>query len=170
MANIPLGVSSTLITGVFAHAALDAVKDLDREPDGLPADGLQIRIVASVPRVRNLNSSPAVEIALDPIVAYTTSDGVLRGQDDGEGVRIISSDDPNIRPTADWYYTATITGDGWPTEIINFEAKSNGNFDLVRDADLPLDVEGAVNEYRRLKQELQAMIDNFNGEAIAILG
>lgn len=166
---IPLGVASTLVTARFLHASIDSDDD-DREPDGIPADGLLVRITATTTIVRNLNTSPPTFVSLDPIEVFTTSDGVLTGRDDEDGIRIVASDDPNLRATEPWYYIATVSGPNWPTQVIPFVAKSNGNFDLVRDADIPVDVEGAITEYQRLKLELQAMIDKFNGTAIAVLG
>lgn len=168
MAQIPLDVLTCEVSGRFLHAAKDG-KDLDRDPDGNPWIGLTITIQATIPYVRNLRSDPAAIITLDPIIVRTDSNGDLVGDDGEPSIVLVASDDPEIVPSANWYYVATIEGDSFPTTRIAFVAKSGETFDLVRDPGVPLDLETVLTEYQKAVQQMRDLIATFEGTAIAVL-
>jgi hypothetical protein len=168
VAQIPLDVLTTEVSGRFLHAAKDG-KDLDRDPDGTPWIGLTITFEATVPSVRNLRSDPAALITLDPIVVRTDSNGDLVGDDAEPSIVLVASDDPELVPTGSWYYVATVEGDGFPTTRIPFVANGGKTFDLVRDPRIPLDLDAVLPEYLKAVQQMRDLIASFEGTAIAVL-
>lgn len=166
---IPLSVAPCKVTGRFLRGARDGT-DEDRDVDGLPVSGLQISIQATVSVIRNTNIEPPAFVSLEPIVVFTGSDGRMIGfSDDDDGIMVIASNGDGIEPSGSWYYVATVTGDGWPTQRIPFVAPANGTFDLVKDAGLPLDISAAIPELQRLRNELQAKIDEYQSNAPGVL-
>lgn len=168
---VPLNVSPCKVTGRFLRVVRDG-SDTNRDPDGEPAAGLQIEIRATLSTVRNLNVEPPSWLSLEPIIVYTGSDGRMVGfSDDEDGVMVVASNGPGISPSNTWYYVATITGPGWPTQRIAFVAPANGTFDLVRDSGIPLDLDAAVDQLEAFKAQLQAKIDAYRAQgAPAFLG
>lgn len=129
---LPANVSLCLVTGRFLHARVDGSDD-GRETDGVPAEGLTIQITASRNLVYDRSSDPPTTIALDPIVVRTNTLGQLITADGQPGVYVVATDDPDIDS---FYWIATITGSGWPSHVVPFNAPSNGTVDLTTDAPL----------------------------------
>lgn len=165
---IPLNVLSCEVSGRFLHANVDG-RDENREPDGDPWIGLTVTIAATVPYIRNLRTDPAALVTLDPFILRTDSNGDMVAPDGGTTVLVVASDDPMIIPTGNWYYIATVSGEDFPTTRIAFEAKGNGSFDLVRDAQVPVDLDTALTEWQKAVAEVRALIAGFEGTAIAVL-
>lgn len=160
-------VQTCLVKGRFVHASLDKA-DTGRQPDGDPWVGLTITLQATVAVVRNLRTDPAALVTLDPIVVKTDQNGDLVALDGQPSVLIVASDDPMIVPSGNWYWIATVTGPGYPTQRIPFVAPANGQFDLVRDPRVPLDLDTALTEWQKAVAQIREMIANFDGTAIAV--
>lgn len=165
---IPLDVLSCKVSGRFLHANPDG-RDEGREPDGDPWVGLTVEIEATIPFIRNLRTDPAALVTLDPFTLRTDSNGDMVAPDGEPSILVVASDDPYIIPSGNWYYIATVSGDGFPVTRIAFEAKGNGTFDLIRDADVPLDLETALTGWKQAVADVRALIAGFEGTAIAVL-
>lgn len=169
MASEPLNVPSCLVTGRFVNASVDD-RDDDRDPDGVPWVGLDIEISASVPWVRFKTADPPTLITLETITVHTDTSGNLVSPDGDLGVYVVASDSEEIDPSGSWFYTAKVTGPGFPTYTVNFVARSSGEFDLIRDATIPLDLTAVLPEWQAAVDMMKELIANFEGTATAVLG
>lgn len=165
----PLNVPSCLVTGRFVDAQIDG-RDEDRDPDGVPWVGLDVTITATRPWVQTKTSDPPTLITLHTITARTDSTGTLVGPDGEPGVYVVASDSDLLTPSGTWYYQAVVTGPGFPTYQIDFVARSDGEYDLIRDASIPLDLTAALPEWQAAVDTMKALIANFEGTATAVLG
>lgn len=104
MANeLPTNLGYGTIVGRFLLAYADG-SDEDLNPDGVAAMG-SIFFVPSVNAVRNATASPAPVTIMPATVECTLdSEGYLVGPQGSRGVRLISTNDPDITPN-NWYWT-----------------------------------------------------------------
>lgn len=149
MANIPSNVSFGTVKARFVLAFSDSV-DGGLEPDAIPAQG-SVFFNASPILLKNTTASPdpvtilpaGVEVVLD-------EDGYLRsfaGQD-GLGVRLVATDDPDNEPV-NWTWSVTFRltdATGTPVSLpsFSFSLPSNTTIDLTEVSPVP-DANGTFN-------------------------
>lgn len=104
MANeLPTNLGYGTVVGRFLLAYADG-SDVDINPDGVAAMG-SIFFVPSVNAVRNPTATPAPVTIMPATVECTLdSEGYLVGPQGSRGVRLISTNDPDIVPN-NWYWT-----------------------------------------------------------------
>lgn len=125
---LPANVGTCLVTGTFIRAVIDSV-DADRDPDGVPIEGLTVKFTASVPMVRNVSAVPPVMVFMDPIICTTNISGTLIGLDGQPGIRLVASDDPDLDPSG-WTYKAELSAPTLPKFSFSFVAPVGGTVDL----------------------------------------
>ncbi|GGJ74325.1 hypothetical protein [Glutamicibacter ardleyensis] len=111
MADLPLNVSTGMVTGRFVIAAIDGA-DAAQEPDAIPASGT-VTFTSPLTYAPDQTASPSpVTILFAPIVGVFDEEGYLStphpvtGEAMYRGVKLIATDDPDISVT-DWTWTAT---------------------------------------------------------------
>lgn len=125
---LPANLGTCLVTGTFIRAVIDSV-DADRDPDGVPIEGLTVKFTASVPMVRNASAVPPVMVFIDPIICTTDATGTLIGPDDQSGILLVASDDPDLDPSG-WTYRAELSAPTLPKFSFSFVAPVGGTVDL----------------------------------------
>lgn len=115
MADLPLNVSTGMVTGRFVIAAIDGA-DAAQEPDAIPASGT-VTFTSPLTYAPDQTASPSpVTILFAPIVGVFDEEGYLftphpvTGEAMYRGVKLIATDDPDISVT-DWTWTATYAFD-----------------------------------------------------------
>lgn len=101
--DLPTNLGYGTVVGRFLLAYADSA-DVDLNPDGVAAMGI-IFFVPSVNAVRNATASPAPVTIMPATVECTLdNEGYLVGPQGSRGVRLISTNDPDITPN-NWYWT-----------------------------------------------------------------
>lgn len=115
MAELPLNVSTGMVTGRFVIAAIDGA-DAGQEPDAIPASGT-VTFASPLTYAPDQTASPSpVTILFAPIVGVFDEEGYLStphpvtGEAMYRGVKLIATDDRDISVT-DWTWTATYSFD-----------------------------------------------------------
>ncbi|MGP4995122.1 hypothetical protein [Glutamicibacter ardleyensis] len=115
MADLPLNVSTGMVTGRFIIAAIDGA-DAAQEPDAIPASGT-VTFTSPLTYAPDQTASPSpVTILFAPIVGVFDEEGYLStphpvtGEAMYRGVKLIATDDPDISVT-NWTWTATYAFD-----------------------------------------------------------
>lgn len=115
---LPSNVSFGTVIGRFMRAVADG-PDSDRNPDGIPMEGLTVRFIPSVDQFKNVTAGPPVTIIADPITATTDDEGYVVGDDGVRGVRLLATDDEDLQPTG-WTWGVAISGTGFRTISFSF--------------------------------------------------
>lgn len=135
---LPTNVEFCEVTGRFLRAVLDST-DPDRDPEGVPLEGLRVTFTAGISPalVRNVSAVPPVMIVVDPIVVFTDADGVLVDADGTAGVFLVASDDPDLDPSG-WTYSVDVRNTAGATITrFSFVAPSGGSVDLATVVPVP---------------------------------
>lgn len=123
------------VVGRFALIYGDG-PDVDPSPDLIPISGT-VTLTPQVPSVRLVQPDSPVTLVTTPIVCTIGSDGLLKGPDGTNGVRVMASRAAGIVPTAVQYRaTFSLNGsDSWPLDPqptpFLFEVPEGGVVDLA---------------------------------------
>lgn len=132
---LPSNVSYGTVVGRFMRAVADG-PDPDRDPDGIPLEGLTLRFQPSATVFKNLTAAPPVTIIADTIQATTDADGYVIGPDGGRGVRLLATDDPDLDPTG-WTWRVTVSGPSIQSMSLSFLLPADATVDLTSVVPVP---------------------------------
>jgi len=132
---LPSSVGFFEITGKFIIGTGDG-SDPDRDPDAIPAAGLQFVFTPNLKPPIVKIPSHKITATIDPVTAATDASGVLVGPDGLPGVRLIASDDPDVIPNG-WTWSVTVSGGGFPTARTTFVASAGESRDFSEIVEVP---------------------------------
>jgi hypothetical protein len=156
--TLPSNVQTRMVTWAAMDAVIDSA-DPDRDPDGVPIEGVKVNFAASIQQAKNVSATPPVTIFFSQIQALTDATGQLVSPDGQVGVFLICTDDTDLQPV-NWTWTATISVPNFKTYTVTFALpQGSGSVDLTTLFPVPPDPGQSLDDWLQAVAETQANAD-----------